>query len=119
MRVLVCGARDFLDERRIRSELDALKVTRGPFSVLIHGRARGVDTWAAEWALDNGINLEGYKADWDAYGKSAGPIRNSLMLKEGKPDLVVAFPSDRSIGTWDMVRKARKAGVETIVVRET
>lgn len=38
------------------------------------------------------------------------------MLKEGKPDLVVAFPTEKSKGTWHMVDIARKAGVEVIVV---
>jgi hypothetical protein len=33
-----------------------------------------------------------------------------------KPDLVVAFPGPQSKGTWDMVNKAKAAGVETIVI---
>ena len=32
------------------------------------------------------------------------------MLDEGKPDLVVAFPG--GTGTADMIRRAKKAGVE-------
>lgn len=36
------------------------------------------------------------------------------MLDEGKPDLVVVFPG--GTGTADMVRRAKKAGVEVIEV---
>lgn len=43
-----------------------------------------------------------------------GPIRNSKMLLDGKPTLVVAFAGRR--GTADMVQKARAAGVEVIEV---
>jgi ABC-type branched-subunit amino acid transport system substrate-binding protein len=32
------------------------------------------------------------------------------MIREGKPDAVVAFPGGR--GTADMVRQARAAGIE-------
>lgn len=40
---------------------------------------------------------------------AAGPIRNSRMLREGKPDLVLAFPGHG--GTADMVKQAGEAGV--------
>ena len=33
-----------------------------------------------------------------------------------KPDLVVAFPGPESVGTWDMIRRAEKAGVEVIII---
>jgi hypothetical protein len=36
------------------------------------------------------------------------------MLNEGKPDLVVAFPGGR--GTADMVKRARAAGIELILM---
>ena len=40
-------------------------------------------------------------------------------MLELKPDLVVAFHSDleRSKGTADMVRRARKEGIEVILVK--
>ena len=37
------------------------------------------------------------------------------MLMEGKPDLVVAFPG--GAGTANMIKQARKAGVEVIEVK--
>jgi hypothetical protein len=33
------------------------------------------------------------------------------MLDDFEPDLVLAFPTKNSVGTWDMIRRARKAGV--------
>jgi hypothetical protein len=61
-----------------------------------------------------------YPADWNTHGRTAGPIRNSRMLAEGKPDLVLAFTHDlsKSIGTRDMVTKARAAGVRVVVLPE-
>lgn len=60
-----------------------------------------------------GYETMDFPADWDKYGRSAGPIRNGEMLKQGKPDLVVAFHDDieNSKETKDMVRQAREAGI--------
>lgn len=43
-------------------------------------------------------------------------MRNQRMLDEAAPDLVLAFRNEgRSRGTDDMVRRAKKAGVPTVV----
>lgn len=114
MRVLVCGGRDFTDASMLWGALDRLLNPEGeplppPGHVLIHGGARGADLLADAWAIANWVDVDMHPADWRAYGKGAGHIRNQRMLDEGKPDLVVAFPGGR--GTADMVRRARKAGV--------
>ena len=112
MRVLVCGGRDYTDKARVFAVLDKLDGEAG-IDRIIEGGAKGADTWAAQWGGSRGI-LETYEADWESQGTFAGPARNARMLAEGKPDLVIAFPGGR--GTADMVRKARKAGVEVIEI---
>lgn len=104
MRVLVCGGRDYNDLTQLFWALDNIQP-----SVIINGGALGADALARRYAEKRGIELETYQADWQAYGKAAGPIRNRKMLNDGKPDLVVAFPGGR--GTADMVRRAQVAGV--------
>lgn len=113
MRLLVCGGRKFSDRDGMYKVLDSYEGVE----VLINGKAPGADSLAREWAVERGIEPEDYPADWDRYGKrSAGVIRNWQMLREGKPDLVVAFPGPDSKGTWHMVDIARKAGVEVHVL---
>lgn len=108
MRILVCGGRDYTDETYVFRQLDRLHAKKG-VSVLIHGNARGADTLAKKWATSRGIPHLPFPADWDAHGKAAGPIRNREMLRDGKPDGVVAFPGGQ--GTADMVAVATKAGL--------
>ena len=52
--------------------------------------------------------------------KSAGTDRNTQMLVEGEPSLVVAFHSNiaKSKGTKNMIKQAKDAGIETILVEE-
>lgn len=109
MRVLVCGGRDFNENIFIWNVLYQ-KHCKTPFTLVITGGARGVDFLADSWALQQRIKTKMFPADWQKYGFSAGPIRNQQMLDEGKPDLVIAFPG--GIGTADMVRRAKKAGVK-------
>ena len=85
-----------------------------PSTVIIHGAAKGADSLASEWAALNEVKEEVFPADWKTHGRAAGPIRNQQMLDEGKPDLVIAFPGGR--GTADMVKRARKAGIEVMEV---
>lgn len=108
MRVLVCGGRDFDDRELVRVVLDRIH-KETPITAIIHGAAPGADTLAGWWATVNEVQNLDYPADWNRYGRAAGPMRNDLMLRVAKPDMVLAFPGGR--GTADMVRRARSAGV--------
>jgi len=110
-RVLVCGGRDFADCAMMERHLQDLKNSRG-ISAIIHGGARGADSLAGDFAQRHGIPVQVFPADWNAHGRGAGPIRNAQMLKEGLPDIVVAFPGGR--GTTNMIGISRKAGVEVV-----
>ncbi len=116
MRVLICGGRDFTDKKLFHNTMNEIdpstdeKMLGDPELVVIHGGAKGADMMADEWAVVSWKNIERYKADWGKYGRGAGPIRNQQMIDEGKPDLVIAFPGGK--GTADMVRRAKKAGIE-------
>ena len=112
MRVLVCGGRDFQDARQMYSWLDGLLPRP---TLIIQGGAFGADAIASEWAYKRDVLERQFPADWKKHGRAAGPIRNQQMLEEGKPELVVAFPG--GIGTADMVRRARAAGVRVLVVK--
>ena len=113
MKVIVCGGRGFRSVAQVFRELDRLHKEYN-FTELMQGGAKGVDTFAREWAVTYpAIKRWVCKADWDRHGKSAGPIRNRRML-EWEPDLVVAFPGGK--GTANMVAQADRAGIAVIKV---
>jgi ABC-type Fe3+-hydroxamate transport system substrate-binding protein len=114
-RVLVCGSRDYTDLATMRDVLASLPAV----AQLIHGGAQGADTLAESIARERGWSFVTYPADWQTYGRAAGPIRNNQMLRDGAPDLVIAFRSrPDSRGTNDMIQQARKAGVPVVVVED-
>lgn len=117
MRVLVCGSRSWTNREVIREQLSQLPAD----TVVIHGDCRGADRLAAGVAAELGFDIEAYPADWEEFGRAAGPIRNDDMLYEGKPDRVIAFHHELNPtqgGTGDMIRKARRHGIPVVVVAE-
>lgn len=112
MKVLVCGSRHYSDYVFLSSILDELEITK-----IIHGAAKGADSLADRYAKEGNIEVQAFPADWNKFGKAAGPIRNLQMLKEAKPDRVVAFMFPNSRGTKHMVESAKKAGIVTDVLK--
>lgn len=110
-RILVTGSREFKDYRLIEKVLAEWR--RYGYGTVIHGAARGADSLADQAARSYGYNVIRVPAEWDRYGKRAGPIRNQKMLDDFKPDIVIAFHEDltKSKGTIDMVRRAIRAGL--------
>lgn len=128
IRVLVCGDRDWTDRAMIFKALGGLLNEYPPEDILvIDGHAPGADLAAHEAADYYDFRRSCFPAHWqhtddcpedckEVVGRPAGNIRNSKMLKEGRPDVVWAFHDDleHSKGTKDMVTKAEKAGVEVV-----
>ena len=110
MIALVCGGRDFNDYDSLSRFLDVEEIT-----CIVHGGARGADYLAGEYGKERGLPVFRCDANWDFYKKGAGPVRNGWMLSFMRPDIVIAFPTPKSVGTWDMLRQAERAGVQTLV----
>jgi predicted Rossmann-fold nucleotide-binding protein len=112
VKVLVCGGRKFSDRDLLYKVLNVIhNGVKGGITTIIHGGATGADSIAGDWSV-NVLKKEAevYLANWNLHKTAAGPIRNRKMLKEGKPDIVVAFPGGS--GTADMIKIATAAGVK-------
>lgn len=81
--------------------------------LLIHGGCRGADKKIDKVAKTMKWPIHTFSADWDKYGKSAGPIRNKQMLEfainemkniDESAILVLAFPGNK--GTKSLLDNA-------------
>ncbi|MCK5653187.1 MAG: DNA ligase, partial [Gemmatimonadetes bacterium] len=111
-RVLFSGSRHWDRVAPVRAVISS--IPRG--STAIHGGAKGLDSLAGRLAQEKGLAVEVYEADWSR-GRKAGPERNQEMVDAGA-DIVYAFPVEGSRGTWDLVKRARKAGIPVQVYGE-
>ena len=129
IRLLVCGSRDFArsdgddQEELIRAHRQGLTIEYHlrmfpNIGKLIHGAAQGADRTAATIVRFKlrmaGDNIISFPADWQRYGRAAGPIRNTQMLDEGRPNRVLAFFTNvsSSRGTLNMVNQSLKRGLK-------
>jgi hypothetical protein len=105
--IVVTGSRYWTDKGKIRQVL----LEEQP-NLVIEGGAKGADKLALEVCREEYIRVININAEWNKYGYSAGPIRNSHMLDYG-PDLVLAFHEDisKSKGTKNCVEQAQKRGI--------
>lgn len=102
MKVVITGGRDYQDEIRVWDILDALK----PSYVYVGDCPTGVDHFVTRWCDETKTSHKIFTANWDKFGKRAGPLRNGAMLDDAGPQtVVIAFEGGR--GTEDCVRQAK------------
>ena len=74
---------------------------------IVSGGAKGIDTFAKQFAYDNGLKYIEFLPDWKYYCRAAGPIRNKLIVEEC--DKLIAFWDYNSSGTKSAVKLAEKS----------
>lgn len=108
--ILVSGSRNFPNKILVQDTIRRF-VRRG--DLLVHGGARGVDTWAAAEATSRGAATRCFYPNWDKYGASAGIRRNREMLDDVvymDPDcIILIFWDGKSSGTKHMLEMCTEA----------
>lgn len=105
--VAIVGSRKYTNYVMIESTLDALNLTP---SCIVSGGAVGMDKLAEQYARNKGIPFKVYLPDWKQFGNKAGLMRNTDIVNCA--DVVVAFPTRDSRGTYDSINKARKRRIQ-------
>jgi hypothetical protein len=100
-RVLIYGSRTWRDPEPIRAFVASLPAD----CTVIHGGAPGADTLAHHAATARGLHVEVYPADWQRYGRRAGPIRNEEMAASGLTRARGFRMPGASPGSDDMTRR--------------
>ncbi len=115
MKVLICEDRNWDNYSIIKNYVEKLPKD----VIIIEGGCRGADRLSKMVAIQLSLKFIEVKAEWNKYGKSAGPIRNRKML-DMKPDIVIAFHNniDKSKGTKDCINEAKKRGMVVRIVKE-
>lgn len=120
MKVSITGSRWItLGAQTIQQLLDMHGIDDIDIEQVVTGDAMGVD-WSAQRyarAMDKDYKL--FYANWDKYGKGAGPKRNQEIVDSLDPatDKALVIWDGRSPGSRDMQYKLAGAGIKTYVYR--
>lgn len=111
MKLAIIGSRNFNDYSLLKEEVSNIQNV----SVIISGGAKGADQLAEQLGKELNIPLEIYHPDWAQFGRAAGPIRNTDIIKNS--DMVLAFWDGKSRGTFDGIKKAKKFNKQLKVIK--
>ena len=111
---IVAGDRNFTDYAFVEECLLEIQSEDWEFSEIVSGGARGVDFLGEQFAREHGIEVRVFEAQWERYGRGAGPIRNDEMAQHAQA--LVAFPSPGSKGTKSMIAIAKGKGLLVKVI---
>ena len=117
IKVIIAGSRNFDDYEKLASTCDKILHDEGiscPITIF-SGGAAGTDCLGERYASERGYALRVFKADWEQYGKSAGPIRNYCMAREA--DMVICFWNGLSKGTKHMISVAQKKKMKVYIFK--
>lgn len=116
-KVIVAGGRDFNNYGRLRSVIDFMLsgIKTQKHIEIVSGGAKGADVLGERYAKEMGYALKIFPADWDKYGKKAGPVRNQQMADYG--DALVAFWDGKSKGTANMIANARMKNLLVRIIK--
>ena len=110
-RVIVAGSRGFDDYAVLQTVCDNFLSPKKQTHniVIVSGTAKGADSLGEQYARERGYTVERFPANWQQYGKAAGPIRNRQMADNA--DAIIAFWDGLSKGTQNMIMEAKKKGM--------
>ena len=107
-RVIIAGCRYYNNYEEAKAFIDFClsNIRKENEIVILSGGARGADAIGERYAEENGFSIEKYPADWEKYGRSAGPRRNRQMAEIC--DYVICFWDGESKGTRSMIKFAKQ-----------
>ena len=126
MNVIVCGTRKAYEDPALIHLCTALRELNeiNPIARVLHGDCpNSPDQWAKAWCEENHIYCEGFPAEWEAFGKAAGNMRNEMMAKYAKslpgPAYCIAVWDGKSPGTLNMIKNSVKSGFGVEIIPAT
>ena len=105
MRLAIVGCRDYNNREEFTSLMDTFFKNQN-ITEIVSGGASGADRMAKDYAQERGLAYKEFPADWNQYGKAAGPIRNKEIVDYS--DKVVAFWDLESRGTKSTIGIAKR-----------
>lgn len=106
-RVVIGGHRDYYDYAEFSQAVDLYlaNIIKQYTIIIVSGHCRGTDMMGERYAREHGLQCEVFPAEWDKYGKPAGPIRNRIMVE--RSDYVIAFWTGGGRGTKSLISLAK------------
>lgn len=113
MRTVIAGCRTVPETAEAVAALDGLIRERGlVVTEVVSGTCRGGDRVGEAWAEANSVSVSRFPAEWEKFGRAAGPVRNARMAEVAEQViLILDRPLEETRGSLSMSREAGKRGL--------
>lgn len=109
MKTIIAGSRTIVDSPYVeQAVLECGWINE--ITEVVCGGARGIDESGRVWAENIGIPVKYFYADWNTFGRAAGPIRNQEMAEYA--DALILIWDGESSGSKDMFKRAKICGLK-------
>lgn len=114
MNIAIIGSRNFTDYDILSTTvLNYLTQNETTATTIVSGGAKGADSLAEKFAIENELKITIFKPDWNRYGKGAGLRRNETIVSNA--DIIFAFWDGKSSGTKNSIDKGKEINKKVIV----
>lgn len=121
-RVIIAGSRKYDDYQRLKEKCN--RILSAKFAdpeaevIIVSGHASGADALGERYAAERSLKTDIHPADWNKYGRAAGPRRNAETAAVA--DALIAFPKagEENRGTKNMVKLTRDKGLSIRIISE-
>ena len=126
VRIIIAGTRNFDDYELLKFKVDRIieKEFKDCNISIISGTSKGADQLGESYANTKRYHLYKFPAEWDKYGRKAGPLRNEKMATFASGELIndecvgvlIAFWDGKSRGTKNMIENAYKYNLKVFTI---
>lgn len=104
MKTIIAGSRNIAPSQKFLEEI----ITRCNIEIteIVCGMAKGVDYAGLNYGEMNNIPVKKFPANWEKFGKSAGPVRNREMARYAEACIVIWDGFSR--GSANMIKQAKE-----------
>ena len=115
MKLIIAGDRNFTNYNLLTAKVNKILSNTDINTVeFISGGARGADRLGEIYARRRGKTPKIFNAEWQKYGKMAGPMRNGRMARNATH--LIAFLRIGSRGTANMIKQAQENGLKIRII---
>ena len=83
MKLIIAGTRTFTNYQKLKQICDHFLQDQNNIEI-VSGACRGADKLGEQYAKERNIKITRFPANWNKYGKAAGPKRNEQMANYAK-----------------------------------
>jgi hypothetical protein len=114
MKLIIAGGRNFTNYKQLVQECNQFLIGQATIEIVSGAYFKGADLLGEKYAKEREYKLTKFPADWNKYGKSAGPKRNQQMANYA--DALIAFWDGKSRGTKHMIEMAKQSKLRMIIL---